>query len=315
MATTDALLTQVRARCFWPATNAPLTSTELLSFADAEILGSLWPDILAAQGDYYTAALDYDITVDVSRYRLPKRAYGPIKDVLFIPANGTEADAQSVPLVNLEQLGHQPVNRGGTSSYVSFIDGDFLGLSPIPNATQGTLRIVYYRAPSTLCLVASALQITSVTAATGRLSFATDPDTLYNVGTEIDVISAGNAHQVLVDETAIASFPNSTTLAFADDLEGVGVQADDWTAPAGQTPLVQVPDSMIPLLSYRTALAALASAGDREGFKACLAWGQESQLERKQIKLLEPRSESEPRSIDTRYSTLWVGRGRQRAWR
>jgi hypothetical protein len=83
---------------------------------------------------------------------------------------------------------------------------------------------------------------------------------------------------------------------------------------AGTTPLVQVPDSMIPLLAFRTALACLASKGDRAGFALCMEWGEQSGLEAKQRKLLEPRTEAEPRSITTRDSTLWAGRLRGRSW-
>lgn len=311
MATADLLLAQVKARCLWPTSGtAPLTDAEILSFADAEIIGSLWPDLLGAQGDYYTATLDYDITADVPRYRLPEKSYGPIKDVTLVDSDGEE---QSVAMMNLEELGHQAERRATGGRFVHFIDGDFLGLYPTPSATDGTLRIRYYRHPSALCLVAAARQIAiAVDLATGSLG-ASAPNTIFTADSVVDVISAGNAHQVLAEDLEVDSVSAFAVIVDAD-LTGSGIKLKDWVASQGTTPLVQVPDSMIPLLAYRTALACLSAAGDRQGFTLCLEWGAQSQLESKQVKLLEPRSEAEPRSISTQHSTLWTGRSRRRGW-
>ncbi len=315
MATTDTLRDQILARCFWPSTDgqAPLSHAEILSFADAEIVGTLWPDVLATQGDYYVDTLDFALTVDVSRYRLPPKSYGPIKDVLLVDDDDDADEGESVPLINLEDLGHSQAHRPPTR-YASFIEGDYLGITPAPSQTDGTLRIRYYRHPSALCLTTAARQITGADLETGVFG-ATDGDDIWSAGDALDIVSAGNAHQVLVTDVEIDSV-NATEVDFAQDLTGSGVQVDDWLATAGTTPIVQVPDSMIPLLAYRTALACLSAAGDRDGFALCMQWGESAQLEIKQRKLLEPRSESEPRSISTAHSALWLGRTRGvRAWR
>lgn len=295
------------ARCFWPGSNAPLTSAEILSFADAEIAGSLWPDLLAAQGDYYVSTQDHTITADYARYRLPKRAYGPIKDVLLVDDDGNEA---SVDLINLEELGHFPIVTG---QYKHFIDGDFLGLYPTPSVTDGTLRVRYYRYPSALCLTTAAREIVvSVDLENGALG-AAGGNVLWTAASVVDIIGAGNAHQALADDLGVDAV-DAFSVTVEADLTGSGIQLGDWIATTGTTPLVQVPDSMIPLLAYRTALACLSAAGDKTGFALCLEWGAQSGLEAKQRKLLEPRTESEPRSISTRHSTLWLGRGRIRSW-
>ncbi len=307
MATADALLSQVLARCFWPGSNAPLTSAEILSFADAEIAGSIWPDLLAAQGDYYVSTQDHTITADYARYRLPKRAYGPIKDVLLVDDDDNET---SLGLINLEELGHYPTTTGKCKH---FIDGDFLGLYPTPSATEGTLRVRYYRHPSTLCLTTAAREIVISVDLAGGVLGAAAASTLWTGASVVDVIGAGNAHQVLAEDLGVDA-AGAFSVTVEADLTGSGIQVGDWIATTGTTPLVQVPDSMIPLLAYRTALACLSAAGDRSGFALCLEWGAQSGLEEKQRKLLEPRTESEPRSITTRHSTLWLGRGRVRSW-
>lgn len=313
MATTDSLLTQVRARCFWPASNAPLTDAEILSFADAEIVGSLWPDVLAAQGDYYVSAHDYAITTDYSRYRLPARAYGPIKDVLLVDDSDDEDEGTSLPLINLEDLGHGTMKRPH-GRYSSFIDGDYIGLTPVPNATSGTLRVRFYRHPSTLCLTTAAREIEAADLANGIFD-ATDGDDIFAAGDLLDIVSAGNAHQTMAGELEVVNV-DATQIDFDTDLTGCGAQLGDWIADAGTTPVVQVPDSMIPLLVYRTALSCLSAAGDKAGFALCLQYGEAAGLEAKQRKLLEPRSESEPRTVNTMHSTLWAGRMRgNRSWR
>jgi hypothetical protein len=311
LATADALVSQILVRAFWPASGAPLTSAELLSLADAEILGTMWPDLIAAQGNYYLATLDHDITSGYARYRLPSNAYGPIKDVLYIPDGGTDDDQVSLPAIDVEELGHYRA-RPGATAYVHFIDGDFVGLAPVPTVTQGTLRIRYYRAPSALCLSTSARQIATVTSLSGGQFTGSTLTTLWSTSSRLDIVSAGNAHQVLAEGLTPTSV-STGAIDFSDDLTYSGAAEDDWLCTTNTTPLVQVPDSMIPYLAWRTACTALSAHGDTANLPLCLKMGE--QLGFNQRRIIEPRSEAEPRSVNTSHSTLWTRRTQRRgAW-
>jgi hypothetical protein len=315
--TADSLLSLVKLRCFWP-TSAPLTNAELLLLADQEILGSLWPRLIAAQADYFLSTLDHDITADYARYRLPDLAYGPIKDVLYLAEGDEDEEGISLPMVNIEELGHMSSARSGSGSYVAYIDGDYIGLYPKPTTTQGTLRIRYYRAPSSLVLSAAATQVALFDFEFGggiaRDRFEVDSNVgSWTTGSKVDVISAGNAHQVLLDAGVVDTVLTSTVLVFTDLVDGTGLQIDDYVATHGQTPIVQLPDFMVPLLTYRVASAALMAHGDRDAAKE--AAKEAERLSALADQTLSPRSEAEPLTVSMRGSALWLARGPGRAWR
>lgn len=310
--TADELVSLVKTRCFWPTTNAPMSDAEILRLADAEISGSLWPRILAAQADYALSTLDHAVTATYSRYRLPARSYGPIKDVLFIDDGDTDDDAESMPLVNIEQLGHM---RGSRGSYVSYIDGDYIGLYPTPTETRGTLRIRYYCAPSKLCVLADATTISNYDSATNPNRIVVESYTMTTpvAGDLMDIVSAGNAHQTLVASGEIDQVVASTNFDFEETLDGTGIQIGDYVAAAGFSPVLQIPDFMFSLLSYRVATAALMSSGDKDA--ARMAHGEAERQSALAEMTLSPRTESEPLTISPSFSALHLGRRGGRAWR
>ena len=286
MATADQALAGIKLRCHWPSTNAPISDANLLLLADQEIVGSLWPMLVASQGDYYLSYLDHAITADKARYRLPKKSYGPIKDVLIVDSNGAEAH---VDAMNIEELGQEPQSN---RKFLHFIDGDFLGLYPTPSTTQDTLRIRFYRHPNALALTTTSRQISALTSATRLTLSAAISGTGWTTGTDVDIIGSGNAHQVLSEDIDLTG-TGASTIDMASYPSTIEV--GDWVATAGQTPLVPLPDFLVPLLMTRVALQALNGAGDAEAFDRMFKLG--DLLERGARTVLEPRSEAAPRVI------------------
>lgn len=144
----------------WPSTNAPLTTAEILEILDAEITGTLWPQLHASQGDWHLTYLDRSLVAEQRLYRMPKRMWGPIKDLLIVDSTGKET---SLELINVEELGRMGTvgTSGGAERFVAYVDGDAVGLYPLPAEadTALSLRERYYRAPNALCLAADARQI------------------------------------------------------------------------------------------------------------------------------------------------------------
>jgi hypothetical protein len=86
------------------------------------------------------------------------------------------------------------------------------------------------------------------------------------------------------DTTVTAVYTlQSSSIDFTDDLTYSGAQVGDWLCTTNTSPLVQVPDSMIPLLAYRTALSALSAHGDREGFALCMKAGEAFRSDQKRL--------------------------------
>lgn len=269
----DSLIDKVVLATFWPSTeaNRPRTNAQILSLADDVILGECWPKMIAGRADRYVCTLDYTLVAEFSRYRIPSRTYGPLRDVLWVDDDGNEAD---VPLIDLAQLGDVTELRNATRYH--YFDGDYIGIYPEPDSgVSGTLRVRYYRAPSTLVLLASATTVTAVDLETDDTSFSVDDPSAFAEDDEIDVIAAGNAHQVLVEDATIDDI-SGDVFTTADSMEGSGIQVGDYVTQAGTTPIVQLPDELLPWLVQLVASRALEgndeAASDRLARRAADIW-------------------------------------------
>jgi hypothetical protein len=320
--TADDFLAKVQLRIGYDP-SPKLTSADLLSIADDVLTGDLWPMLISQHGDYYRHALDIDITADQRRYRLPIRAHGPIADVLYVDDQGIEF---SIDAMDPEDIGHQgnrfwpPVDTitPGPNIFTHYIEGDFIYLYPTPTVTTGTLRIKYYRRPNALCLATAARQWQFYsTAETIRLNSTTLPASGFSDLSRVDLISLGNAHQVVGDGLQISTTGTVATLktlvfvagslgSLEDELgaefqpvaPAVGVfNAQGWVAPYDQTPVVMAPSAMMPLVIARTAQDALDAIGDASGFQRAM-----ERTQRLEAASVPERSKAEPKYTAVRNS-------------
>ena len=295
MSTADQILRKTLVQCLWPATNAPLTSAEILELLDDEISETLWPQLHAAQGDWHLAVADTDLVASRARYRMPRRMWGPLKELLFVDEDGEARDFQTI---NISQLGRMAresrPSSSDTAPYYAYVDGDFIGLHPIPSAAAGTLRVMYYRSPNALCLEAAARQISGITSSTVVQLETTI--TGWTSSSVVDIIGAGGSHQVVADGVGVASLVG-TALTFDAALPD-GVEVGDWVSLTGTTPVAQVPDNLIGQLISLGAAMCMASVGDDKGFARSSA--KASDKERRAQNTLEPRNEAEPTIIRPR---------------
>jgi hypothetical protein len=115
----------------------------------------------------------------------------------------------------------------------------------------------------------------------------------FSEGTDVDVLNAGSAHAVLVEGATIDDI-TSTTLTMDDSMVGSGVQVGDYVAPAGTTPIVQVPDHAIPWLVALIASEAMEhhdpQGSTRMAARAQVLLGQ-------MTKIASPRTMSEPQTL------------------
>lgn len=320
--TADEFLDKVKLRIGYDP-SPKLTSADLLSIADDIITGDLWPMLIKQHGDYYRQSLDVTITASQRQYRLPMRAHGPIADVLYVDTNGTEYSIDAMDPEDVGHLGNRywpPVDTitPGPNVFSHYIEGDFVYLYPTPSATAGTLRIKYYRRPNKLCLEAAARQWQFHSVADYiLLNSTTLPASGFSDLSRVDLISLGNAHQVIGDGLQISTSGTYVTLKIigftAGSLTGlqavlgsefqpvspaVGVfNAQGWVAPYDQTPLVMAPSALIPLVIARTAQDALDAIGDAGGFARAM-----ERTRRLEDGAVPERSKAEPKYTATRNS-------------
>lgn len=322
--TADQLVAAVNRRCGWASTNGPLADSAssetheeaLLALADEEMVADAYPLVVKTHGDYYLAVQDTAVVSGQRFYRLPDRAYGAVLDVLWGDTGATDDEFVSLHVIEREDLGRQGEIRVSTDVSVSryFIDGDKIGLWPIPNASRGTLRVKYTTAPSRLAHAASgryavinavAYDSTLAGALIVTLGAGLNPA----AGDRVDIVSAGNAHAAILVNREV-----DDELLGAPVFEGIAVNplvaAGDYLCSAGYSAIVQLPDHMSAYFVRRVAGACLEAQGDYEG--ADRQYIAARSAHDKALSTGKPRSQAEPRNIVTRNSPLRVGGYRYR---
>ncbi len=295
MATAEQIIRRVLVRCGWPSVNAPLSDAEILELVDDEITSTLWPQLHAAQGDWHLARRDYTLVNGQALYRLPSRVWGPIKELLYVDSAGVARDLSKINIAEIGRLSKNQRPMDG-SPYYAYADGDSLGLFPVPQSTDFSLRVIYYREPNAMCLATLARQITVVV---DKQNF-TLSSTIGSLGASVDFIGNGNAHQVISEEQPYAAVVG-TNLGMQGEVPE-DVQVGDWATPTGFTPVAPIPNHMIPQLCDRVAMAAMNSNGDQAGFNRNLATAKER--EGRGLPTLEPRIEAEP-DVIVPHSSPW----------
>lgn len=300
MATSDELLAAVKLRCGWPTT-APVSDANLLLLADDIIASELWPLLKSTRGEYHTATAEYAITANRASYRIPARAIYPIRDVRY--RDTVSGKPENVPQLHVEDIGA----AASGDPFAFYLDGDFITLDPMPTTTRGTLIIRYYRRPNALTLSANARRIKRLPSSTQVEAYATFATSAIANGSYVDFISASGGHQAL-DEDVLVTGLSTVTLTMSGgystkiEASGTANQTGDWVALAGFTPVVQVPDQVVPLLTARVAWMALNAVGDQVRMAAMKQHAKE--IDSRALDAVMPRSEAEPTVVMQRNGLL-----------
>lgn len=293
---TGDLLTSIRNRGSIPSTsntNNVNSNGNLLNIATEQLHTKLYPLIQATREEFYVNEKDYSITANQAEYEIPTRASGLVlRDVLLIKGS----DIISLPLKDREYI---------TTTSTGDVEGFYLRHNKVvlyktPSTTQNTLRLVYYLRPSRLTVTTDCAQITSIDTGTNSVVVSSIPSS-WTTGTQIDFVEATSPYANLAIDQSISSVA-STTITFSSLPDNLAV--NDWVAPAGYTPIPQVPFELLPILAQMTVVKTLEAMGDREAAK--LAYNDlQTDLEN-MMKLVEPRSHGERKKLIQR---AWGYRG------
>jgi hypothetical protein len=280
--TTADLLTSVKLKIMAPSSQLTISDADILRLATEELLGLVSPIVSSARSQYYETVADTAIT-SATTYTLPYRALaGKIVNVLYIDTNGAE---WLVPIIEYSEEEARLYNSNSTTSAcpVAYIRNQKLCFVRPPNG--GTLRITYYIRPGDLILTTDARQLTVVGG-----SSVTQATALITTGQEFDVISNKPLFTYRgIDQTGTVAGAVITFTPPADTVVG------DWVAPAGQSPIPQIPYELHPVLTQRTAARCLEILGDRKGMEALLV-GAETFLAQA-LTLVAPRVSGQPSYI------------------
>lgn len=303
--TSDAAIAKIEAGAAVPASNDSVTSAEMLGFLDEEHLQHIVPWLRKWRGENHgVRRVDVALVADQAEYRIPARAVGAsVRMVTWINADGRESE----PLTELtpEERPEYIEGRGyfWPTRYAYSVEGTQLMLCPTPAAADGSLRIRYVARPSSHVLVANAMLITSV--AGGTSMNGTPPGTWTSTDL-FDVIEGSGNFDLLALDRAGTIAPTKVELAVSLTEAAKG----DYVALAGQTPVIQLPTELHPILIALGTARVLEAIGDprweRKHDRAL------ETLERARY-AIQPRNESRSRKTINSGSSLRSGI--QRPWR
>lgn len=294
---TDALVSRVRRRTQLP-TNA-YTDQQILDVAYEEILTAVLPALKRTRENYRLARTDIATVADQGDYRIPTRAQGGALRTVSLVRGDDEFHLAKLSLDDLE-------GRRDASGMAGFVvNGDKISILPTPDVSTDYIRVRYQLAFPRLVPTAEAGLVTSVNVGGGTTTISTGGlPSSWVTGDDIDVIEGRSGFEVLVTDadTTIAGSAVSISGSYND------IQAGDWVALAGESPIITLPDVLHPAVYGYTASRILFEVGEKSGGGVERGMAQNA-LERA-IGSISPRTDGRARRIVNRRSTLRIGRGR-----
>ncbi len=300
--TTTALLASIKRRGMFPSNTDTFSTTDFLAIATEELQNNIFDLLISVRHEEYGVA-DYDQTVvaGTATYAMPARAAGD--KLRAVQIAGSDGLYRPLQRFEPEQV-HQYGASGSVEGYV-FQDNSVI-LVPTPAAAGDTLRQKYYRRPNALVLPAAVATISSIDAGrTVITTTATIPAT-FAASLRMDIIDNNPGFRTLVMDALTTNTTSGTLISVTAALPA-SVTAGDYVCLAGESPVVQAPVELHPLLAQRSVAKILEALGDA---KAKIAKDACAEMRAEAITFLGPRSDGSPKYIINRNGPGF-GRGRR----
>ena len=297
--TTSDLITSIKGRGDVPTSQNTFQNSDFLRFATEVIHSSIVPMLLAAQEGYYDYNIDQSFVSGQQNYAIPTRAIGAGGyDVQSISEGGT---IFQIPYVErtavISNVATSYQFFRGTWSY--YVEGNDIVVTPAPAVTDqtSTLRIVIRLRPGKLVETSSCAQISSINTGTNTITVSSIPST-WSTGTVLDLLQQTPHYRYkAIDQTSTLISGTSITFASLPSAPNT-LAVGDWVALQGESPVIQVPHEMIPLVSEMTVYQVLKAKGDQAGMKV----SQENieRMKKDAMVLIEPRFKASTKKIVNR---------------
>ena len=281
-ATTADLITSITSRGLVPTNQNTYTTAQMLQIADEELQTGLLPLVLSTQEEYYSTYLDY--TAPGMTMTLPDRAIGGKLRAVVYTNLGKE---WSIPRIELEDV-------AWTTQPSYYFRGNEIVFTEQP---PYSVRLYYHTRPSHLIQTSECGRIASIDPMTNSLTLSSVPST-YTTGLTYDVVSSSAPAKVkALDQTVLTIV--GTVLTFTALPTAI---VGDYFCLSGQSPAIQLPYELIPVLAQRVAVKVLEGIGDMDGSKR--AQEKLNEMEPRAFRLLEPRSDAQPHKVINRNSGI-----------
>ena len=218
------------------------------------------PILVSLREEYYVTSSTSSTAVNTRRYPINPLALGLVLRELKYTVGDTIYDLQRIdPTTVNDMLVGRPAKF--------WLQGEDIVLYPTPD-TVGTLTQWYHRRINKPVPVASAAQITQIDTITGVVTAT--PPTIWTTANTFDFISKNNGNKVL-GSNVVATGITSTDITFTVGDLPSDLTIGDYISLTGETPFIQVPDDVIPLVQHCVVRDLLESMGDAAGTQAAIA--------------------------------------------
>lgn len=267
------------------ATAGKLTETDLLGFLDDATQDYIVPILMSVREGFLIAKEDTSLVADQTEYAMPERASAErLYRVLLVDSAGEETALDRVETARRsDQEGFELVDN------TIVISGSVSGYS--------SLRVEYFRMPNRLVALSATCKVASFTDTTVTVD---DIPSTFSTSEPVDFI-AGNAgfRCRAIDKTPTNVNQGTNVLTFTSGDIPSTLAVGDYVALAGQTPIMQIPQSLRPLAEQRAVCLALEALGDG---KLSTALKSLADMEKRLVPTLASRVPGAPRVIINRYA-------------
>ena len=150
--TSAELIEAVKRKIAVPLNQRTFTETDILSFANEELMISQVPDILQYHEEYFVYSEDLELQSNVERYPIPERAMGmKLRDIFYVDNNGNLFEMTRINPDDKSYWQRESSKINLMQKY--YIENNDVVLAPF-NISQptGSLRFTYFLRPNQLVL-------------------------------------------------------------------------------------------------------------------------------------------------------------------
>lgn len=243
-------------------------NAKILAIATEEQEATVVPELIKVQGNHLLAYTDTTLVAGTSRYRLPERAIRPERVVVVNSAGKLVArlPLASGDMVDEVLAGYMPSGEA-IGYWVPENNHAAVALRDSVLQSGYSLRIFYRRQPNTLAATASCVKIGTWPANnSGALTFA-----IINAGDALATLVEGDEYDIIKQFVSFESVAEDVTFqsigaGTAETLDGFtttqSIASGDYIAPAGYTPVPQLPVAMHAVLAAFTTARVLREMGN-----------------------------------------------------
>lgn len=271
--TIDNLVARIRRTTQLSDDNLKLSTSDIMEIADESIQSRLWPTLRSTIEEYATthAYVTFDSTnpIQASSARLPTRASGStIVAVYQVLSTGGVRPVTRIDISECQRFGdpmYGDQTEGPNPLYYA-LTGDYIKIVP-PASEDVTLRVLYERRPSRLCLLADAAEIVSWND-DAEFTVVSYPAS-WTSGTHLDIVKAAQqATDPITDDAIFDGTVGPLVIDLSFDEASVPkiavlntVSAGDYLCEAGTTCVFPLPDIWYPVCVMAAASDVLMQAG------------------------------------------------------